>query len=176
MCAGERNIRIGLFNGPELAVRAGDDDHLADGSIGRVEGDPQADQWFGGDVLLVLVQALTTAAGRLEVEHGLAQDRLVVDELFDRSEQIGAGGPSGTGRVPVVHVDHARVGVVGIVGSVVGTAAVARMGALGAQLHVVADHGLGLVGCEHLGHGEVALGAVGLYLGGGEVHGGLLPK
>ena len=157
-------------------MRAGDDDHLTHGSIGRIEGDPQADQRFGGDVLLVLVQALSAAAGRLEVEHRLAQDGFIVDELFDRGEQIGAGSPSGTGRVPVVHVDHARVGVVGIVGSVVGTAAVARMGALGAQLHVVANHGLGLVGREHLRHDEVALVAVGVDLGGVEVHGGLLPK
>ena len=122
------------------------------------------------------MQALTAAAGRLEVEHGLAQDGLVVDELFDSGEQIGAGGPSGTGGVPVVHVDHARIGVIGIVGMVVGTAAVARVRTLGAQFHVVADHGLGVVGREYLRHYEVALVAVGLHLGGVEVHGGLLPS
>ena len=78
--------------------------------------------------------------------------------------------------IPVVHVDHARIGVVGVVGLVIGTAAVAWMGALGAQFHVVADHGLGLVGREYLRHDEVALIAVGLDLGGVEVHGGLLPE
>ena len=79
-------------------------------------------------------------------------------------------------RIPVVHVDHARIGVVGVVGLVVSTAAVARVRTLGAQFHVVADHGLGVVGREYLRHDEIALGAVGLDLGGVEVHGGLLSK
>ena len=75
-----------------------------------------------------------------------------------------------------MHVDHARIGVVGVVGLVVGTAAVAWVRTLGSQVHVVADHGLGLVGREYLRHDEVTLVAVGLDLGGVEVHGRLLPE
>ena len=79
--------------------------------------------------------------------------------------------------VPVVHVDHARIGVVGVVGLVVrlvvGSAAVAWVRTLGAQVHVVADHGLGVVGRKYLRHDEVTLVAVGLDLGGVEVHGGI---
>ncbi len=114
---GEALGQVGLVGADQVdLVRTGHDHEAAVFRIHAIDGGPGGDAGAGGDfeVEIVLVQGLAARAGGLEVEHALAGDRFLAEQLPQHVAHMRiehhAPGPV----VEAVGMDHPGVSCQGI--------------------------------------------------------------
>lgn len=117
---------------PVLA--AGDDLHTAIGFVAVIKGEPCREAGAGlyAQVIIILMQGLSTRTSRFEVEHGLNGVWFASGEQGEHVVDAGVDHPIEADLIPTVHVDHTRVAFEWVVTGGVGTAEVAIIGSGGA--------------------------------------------